>query len=127
MLNQEAQQQYLKEKGQIDDIIDKILLEDKHALNDKMKKRQLCQEAMVMSKQEKLDKIEKEKARERYENEIYMAFIKEKEFLANQIKEKKETESAAKEAVFKKLFLEEEKRRIEQEELENLKNELYVA
>ena len=47
--------------------------------------------------------------------------------IANQIKEKKETESAAKEAVFKKLFLEEEKRRIEQEELENLKNELYTA
>jgi hypothetical protein len=35
------------------------------------------------------------------ENEKYLAFIKEKEALAMVIKEKKETESAAKEAVFK--------------------------
>ena len=43
------------------------------------------------------------------------------------IKEKKETESAAKEAVFKQLFLEEEKRKQEQIELDSLKNELYTA
>lgn len=56
-----------------------------------------------------------------------MAFIKEKEILANQLKEKKETESAAKEAVFKRLFQEEEKRKREIEELDNLKAELYFA
>ena len=34
------------------------------------------------------------KAREKYENDLYLAFIKEKEILENQIKEKKATESA---------------------------------
>ena len=47
------------------------------------------------------------KAREKLENDIYLAFIKEKEALAKVIKEKKEMDSAAKEAVFKQLFLEE--------------------
>ncbi len=40
---------------------------------------------------------------------------------------KKETESAAKEAVFKKLCIEEEKRRREIDEYETLKTELYTA
>jgi len=38
---------------------------------------------MVQSKKEKQEKIEKEKAREKYENDKYLAFIKEKEALAN--------------------------------------------
>ena len=43
----------------------------------------------------------KRKAREREENERYLAFIKEKEALAHQIKEKKEAENAQKDAIFK--------------------------
>jgi len=82
-------------------------------MDQKINKRHLCQEAMVMSKKEKQDKIDREKAREKLENDKYLAFIKEKEALANQIKEKKEMESAQKDAVFKKLFLEEERRRKE--------------
>jgi len=37
---------------------------------------------MVLSKKEKQEKVDKEKAREKYENDLYFAFIKEKEILA---------------------------------------------
>lgn len=70
-------------------------------MDQKLRKKSLCQDAMVQSKLEKEKKIQQEKAREREENERYLAFIKEKEALAHQIKEKKEAENAQKDAIFK--------------------------
>ena len=59
-------------------------------------KKKIAFSAMQTALKEKEQKVEAEKLREKMENEKYLAFIKEKEKMAQEIKEKKAEADAAK-------------------------------
>lgn len=72
------------------------------------------------SKRRELSELEKR------ENEKYMAYIKEMDKREEVVKRAREEKEEGKNKIFEKLKEEEERRRRDQEELENLKRELYL-
>lgn len=63
---------------------------------------------------------------EKRENEKYMAYIKEMDKREEVVKLVREEKEVAKNKIFERLKDEEDRRRRDQEELENLKRELYI-
>lgn len=63
---------------------------------------------------------------ERLENQKYAAYIKEMDKREEVVKAAREEKEIVKNKIFEKLKVEEEKRRRDEEELENLRRELYL-
>ncbi|CAK66714.1 unnamed protein product (macronuclear) [Paramecium tetraurelia] len=126
-LRDEAREQYIYEKEQVNRVIHQLINEDRKFLEDQAKKKKIAFSDMQNALREKAELIFRMKQREREENQKYLDFIKEKDRQAHEIKVKKQEENAAKykDKIFQKLKEEEERRRQEAELLTELRFQLY--
>lgn len=125
-LRQEAYQEYMKEKGQVDKVISKMIDEDQKMIALIKMKQEQSKLDMVQSVTEKRDLVRKQKELEVYENEMLRRYSEQQEGRQAEIQEKKASAEAAREEIFQKLKEEEERRRADSEYVENLRNELYM-
>ena len=79
------------------------------------------QVALELKEQKKMEEGELVKR----ENERYLAYVKELEGREEAVKKAKDEKEQAKNKIFEKLKLEDEKRRRDADELENLRRDLY--
>eukprot|EP00828_Plagiopyla_frontata_P042013 TRINITY_DN6163_c0_g1_i1.p1 TRINITY_DN6163_c0_g1~~TRINITY_DN6163_c0_g1_i1.p1 ORF type:complete len:294 (+),score=80.46 TRINITY_DN6163_c0_g1_i1:125-1006(+) len=127
LLKDEARQQFLKEKDQVDNIMQQIINEDRMNFENAEKKKAEAYQSMLSSLAEKQQKILKEKEIEQLENQRYLEFIKQKEKIEQDYKQKKAELERIKEQIFLRLQKEDEKRKQDKERLENLRADLYTA
>ncbi|CAD8118216.1 unnamed protein product [Paramecium sonneborni] len=124
-LRDEAKEQYIYEKEQVNRVISQLIHEDRKFLEDQAKKKKIAFSDMQIALREKAELIQRIKQKEREENQKYLDFMKEKDRQAYEIKVKKQEENAAKDKIFQKLKEEEERRRQEAELLTELRFQLY--
>lgn len=125
-LRQEAYAEYMKEKGQVDKVISKMIDEDQKMIALIKMKQEQSKLDMVQSVTEKRDLVRKQRELEEYENEMLRRHSEQQEGRQAAIQEKKASAEAARDEIFQKLKGEEERRRAESEYIENLRNELYM-
>lgn len=71
---QEAFQEYIKEKGQVDMVIQKMIQEDQRMMELIRLKQEQAKSDMIMSIQEKREMQKRQKELEEYENEMLRRF-----------------------------------------------------
>lgn len=120
----EAKQQYEKEKQQVNDILERMIEEDRENFEKGQEKKKKAYRDMENTLADKHMKIEREKRIEEEENQKYLDYIREKDRQAKEIIVKKQEENAVKEMLLQKLTEEEERRRKEEEMLTNLRFDL---
>ena len=125
-LRQMAFDEYVKEREQVDQIINKMIQEDMEMMKlNKMKQEQSKQD-MILSINEKRALIKRQQDLEQYEEELVRRYAQQQQNRANEIKAMKDAAEAQRDAIFNRLAQEEAKRRAQSDYIENLRNELQV-
>lgn len=125
-LRAEAYQEYMREKDQVDKVIQKMIEEDQKMIALIRLKQEQSKLDMMQSVNEKRELQRKQRDMEEYENEMLRRYAEQQGVRQAEIQAKKAEAEAAREEIFQKLKEEEEKRRAENEYIENLRNELYM-
>ena len=125
-LRQEAYQEYLKEKDQVDKVFSKMIDEDQKIIALIKMKQEQSKLDMIQSVNEKRELVRKQKEMEEFENEMLRRYATQQESRQAEIVAKRAEAEAAREEIFQKLKGEEERRRADAEYIENLRNELYM-
>lgn len=125
-LRQEAYQEYMKEKEQVDKVIGKMIEEDQKMVNLIRVKQDQAKLDMIQSVNEKKEMQRQNQELEHYENQMLRQYAEQQQLREDEIREKKALLEAAREEIFQKLKDEEERRRADKEYTENLRNELYL-
>jgi len=123
-LRDEAYQEYLKEKAQVDAVIQKMIEEDNELGRITMQKKEQAQADMILSINEKRALNRRQKEMEEYEEEMVRRYAEQQQHRQDEIQRLKDAAEEAREQIFQKLKAEEERRRAEKEFQENLRNEL---
>lgn len=116
----------MREKDQVDKVITKMIEEDQKMIALIRIKQEQSKLDMVQSVSEKRELVRKQQELEEYENEMLRRYAYQQEGRQQEIQAKKAEAEAAREGIFQKLKGEEERRRAENEYIENLRNELYM-
>lgn len=124
-LRQEAYEQYLKERGQVDAIVNRIIQEDIRAQRDAESKKQQALRDMFESFKMRDEQRAHEIERDKQELDALRMFQLEQEARETQLLALRAKKEEARNEIFERLEADERKRREEQEQLENLKNDLY--
>ena len=99
-LRQEAYQEYLKEKDQVENVIRKMIEEDQKLVDLTRMKQGQAKLDMVQSLNEKRELLRKQQELEEYENELMRRFAEQQEMREEEIREKKAELEAARESIF---------------------------
>ncbi len=86
---EEAYKEYLKEKDEVQKIVDKIIQEDIRLMEDDRRKKGQAFKDMIETLEEKRQRLIDEKMREKAENRKYLEFMQMKEQQAEQHRAKK--------------------------------------
>jgi len=124
-LRQEAYEQYLKERSQVDAIVNRIIQEDIRAQRDAESKKQHSLRDMYESFKMRDEQRANEIERDKQELEALRLFQREQEARETQLAALRAKKEEARNEIFERLEADEKRRREEQEQLENLKNDLY--
>jgi len=92
---------------------------------NKLKQEQVKQD-MILSVNEKNALLRRQKELEAYETELVKKYQGQQQQRSDELYAQKQAAEAARDAIFKKLSEEEARRRMEYEQMENLRNELQV-
>lgn len=125
-LRDEAHQEYLKERGQVDQIINKMIDEDHELMRISKMKQEQSKQDMILSVNEKKALLKRQRELEEYEEELVRRHAAQQTERSNELMLLKEAAEAQREAIFRKLAQEEAERRAEREYVENLRNDLQV-
>lgn len=120
-----AQEEYLKEKSQVDAVVNKMISEDMQLMSLTKEKQDQAKNDMKHSLFEKKRQEREMKRLEQYENEMVQAYAHAQEARAGEIMAKKAAEEAEREQIFLKLKQEQEKREADAEYIETLRFQLY--
>ena len=123
-LRQAAHDEYLKERGQVDTIINKMIDEDHEMMRLTKMKQEQSKQDMILSQNEKKALQKRKNELDEYEDELVRRYAASQEQRAGEIAALKEAAEAQREAIFAKLAQEEAERRAEAEYVENLRNDL---
>lgn len=123
-LRQAAHDEYLKERGQVDTIINKMIDEDHEMMRLTKMKQEQSKQDMILSQNEKKALRKRQAELDEYEDELVRRYAASQEQRAGEIAALKEAAEAQREAIFAKLAQEEAERRAEAEYVENLRNDL---
>jgi hypothetical protein len=110
-MKKEAFEQYLKEKEQVDKVINKMIEEDVKLIELTKIKQQQAKTDMILSVNEKKEMQRRRQELEAYENDMLKRFAEQQQMREDEIRERKAQIEAAREGIFQKLKEEEEMRR----------------
>lgn len=119
-------QEYMKERANVDAIINKMIEEDHEMIRINKMKQEQSKQDMILSVNEKKALLQRQKELEEYEEELVRQFAAQQQERADNLQQMKMQAEAQREAIFDKLALEEKERRDQQEYIENLRNNLQV-
>ena len=107
--------EYLKERDQVDTVVQRMIDEDRESARIMALKQQQAQADMILSHNEKQALIRRTQEMEAYENEMVRRYAEQQQSRLNQIQAAKDEVEAARDMIFKKLEQEELERRAEQQ------------
>lgn len=122
----EAYAEYIREKEQVDTVIQKMIDEDRELAKIVQQKKEQAQADMILSHNEKRALKERQKELENYEDEMVRRYAAEQQNRAEKIQSLKMEAEEQREALLQKLAAEEAAIRAEKEFQEKLRNDLYV-
>lgn len=125
-LRAEAMEEYMKERANVDAIINKMIEEDHEMIRINKMKQEQSKQDMILSVNEKKALLHRQKELEEYEEELVRQYAAQQQERADNLQAMKAQAEAQREAIFGKLAKEEADRRAEQEYIENLRNDLQV-
>lgn len=125
-LRRRAQEEYLKEKAQVDEVIQKMINEDTRMMQLTKEKQEQAKNDMFVSIMEKKRQQREQKLLEEQENQMVREYARQQEQRQGEIAQKKAAEEAERDAIFQKLANEQERMRAEAEYIENLRFQLYL-
>jgi hypothetical protein len=125
-LREEAYNEYMREKGQVDAVVNRMIEEDNEQNRLNMQKKEQSIADMALSLNEKRALLKRQKDMEEYEDEMVRRYAQQQQAREDEIKAMKAEAEAVKDQIFKKLAAEEEQRRAAAQFQEDLRNELYV-
>ena len=126
VLRQQAQEEYIKERNQVDAIINKMIQEDHEMMRINKMKQEQSKQDMILSVNEKNALLKRQRELEEYEDQLVKKFQGQQEQRSNELQAMKEAAEAQRDAIFQKLSEEEARRRAEYEYIENMRNDLQV-
>ena len=118
--------EYLKEREQVEAIINKMIDEDHEMMRINKMKQEQSKQDMILSMNEKRALDKRKRELDEYEDELVRRYAQSQEARAGELAELKAQAEAQREAIFQKLAQEEAERRAQAEFTENLRNELQV-
>jgi len=121
----EARDQFLSEKGQVDDILQKIINEDSAKMQNDLKKKTVAFATMQTALAEKEQIKSEARERERLENLAYKKYLDSLEQREYEFKLQKAELEAAKDKIYQQMKVRQERELAEQELLDNLREELH--
>ena len=125
-LKEESKAEFIRDRSLVDDIINKLMLEDLKLANENNKKKEKAKSYMYASYEDKENRRIQHKEDERLEKERVRKYFEEREKRENDHKAKKAAIEGEKNKIFLKLSIEQEKRQAEKDYWEGVRNELYV-
>ena len=123
---EESRQEYLRDKGLVNDAVQKIIQEDVDTQREIHRKKEMNKKHMYEAYEDKERRRQEYLQNERFEREKERQYYEE---LARREKDKQMKQASIKEEkdrIFDKLAAEEEKRQADKEYWENVRNELYI-
>ena len=99
-LRAEAYQEYLKEKSQVDAVIQKMIDEDMEMMRIQQQKQEQAQADMILSVNEKRAMIKRQKEMEEYEEEMVRRYAAQQQKRADDIQQAKDQAEAEREVIF---------------------------
>lgn len=122
----QAYQQYLREKEQVEKVMQTLINSElrEMEIKDQKKKKKAFQDmqfALKLKEEQRMAELELI----RQEEARYTAYVKELDSREEAVKQERFEKEEAKNKIFEKLKIEEEKRRQAAEELDSLRRELY--
>lgn len=124
-LKEQAYQEYLREKEQVDAVVQRMIDEDREMARITALKMEQAQADMTLSLNEKRALQRRQKELEAYENEMVRQYAEQQQERQNQIQAAKDAAEEARDAIFRRLEKEEMERKALREYQDNLRNELY--
>jgi len=110
-LREEAYNEYMREKGQVDAVVNRMIEEDNEQNRLNMQKKEQSIADMALSLNEKRALLKRQKDMEEYEDEMVRRYAQQQQAREDEIKAMKAEAEAMKDQIFKKLAAEEEQRR----------------
>ena len=113
MLREEAYQEYIREKEQVDAVVQRMIEEDNEVSRINQRKKEQSQADMILSQNEKRALLKRQKEMEVYEDEMVRRYAQQQQARQHEIALAKAKEEEIKEQIFRKLEAEEQKRTAE--------------
>lgn len=105
-MKRRAREEYLKEKSQVDQVIQKMIAEDTRMVQMTAEKQEQAKQDMFVSIMEKKRQEREKKLLEEQENEMVREYARQQEARLGEIAQKKAAEEAEREAIFQRLAIE---------------------
>ena len=102
-LKQEAYEQYLREKEQVDNVIQKMINEDREMARIQNLKMEQAQADMILSLNEKRALERRQAEMDQYENEMVRRYAEQQQERLNQIQAAKNAAEEARDQIFRRL------------------------
>lgn len=102
-LRAEALEEYMKERSNVDAIINKMIEEDHEMIRINKMKQEQSKQDMILSVNEKKALLQRQKELEEYEEELVRQFAAQQQERADNLQAMKEAAEAQREAIFGKL------------------------
>ena len=126
LLRDQAHQEYMKEKAQVDAVVQRMIEEDNEQARIVQQKKEQSQADMILSQNEKRALLKRQKEMDEYEDEMVRRYAQQQQARQDEIQAMKEEAEAIRDQIFQKLASEEEQRAAEKAFQEQLRNDLYV-
>jgi hypothetical protein len=126
LLRDMAYNEYVAEREQVDAIINKMIDEDHEMIRINKIKQEQSKQDMILSFNEKKALHKRQKELDEYEEELVRRYASQQQERADNLQALKDQAEQQREAIFRKLALEEAERRAQKEYIENLRNDLQV-
>ena len=126
LLRQQAHDEYMKEKGQVDAVVQRMIEEDNEQARIMYQKKEQSQADMILSQNEKRALLKRQKEMDSYEDEMVRRYAQQQQARQDEIQAMKQEAEAIRDEIFKRLAAEEEQRAAEKMFQEQLRNDLYV-
>jgi hypothetical protein len=126
LLRQQAHEEYMKEKAQVDAVVQRMIEEDNEQSRIIQQKKEQSQADMILSQNEKRALVKRQTQMDEYEDEMVRRYAQQQQARQDEIHAMKLEAEAIRDQIFQKLAAEEEQRAAEKAFQEQLRNDLYV-
>ena len=123
---EESKSEYIRDRALVDNIVEKIMHEDLNAIEEDKRKKEMSRNQMYSAYEEKEQRVKHQKENERLEKEKERRYFEQVEKRGNELKAIKAFKDEEKNKIFEKLSADQERRQMEKDYWENVRNDMYT-